>query len=55
MKNEYKIVVNVTEGKTRLGKSKFGVENIMEMVLKKGDKQVWAGFMLVRIDLCGGL
>ena len=53
MKNECKIFVNITEGKIRLGKSNFGVENIIEMVLKKRDKQVWAGFMLVRIGLCG--
>jgi hypothetical protein len=38
MRNECKIIVNVPEGKTWLGKSNFGVENIIELVVRKCDK-----------------
>lgn len=55
VRNACKSFVKLPEGKIRLGKSNFGKKNIMEAVIRKCDKQVWTGFMLLIIGLRVGL
>jgi hypothetical protein len=53
-RNVYRILVEKSEGKRPLARSRRGLENNMRMDLEKWEGVVWTGIMWLRVGISGG-